>query len=518
METSSDTRGIVASGHPQTSRAARQILRQGGNAFDAAVAALLTACVAEPILTSLGGGGFLLAESADGQRSLFDFFAQTPSQQRHGDIEFYPIAGDFGATTQEFHIGMGSVAVPGMVAGLFAIQRRLCQLPMSELASPAIELATRGVEINPFQAYIQRILEPILRSRPDLENLFTNSDGHLIEPPNQQRQPALADSIDRIARLGPDEFYQGEIGHAMIELAREHGGHLRATDLASYENIIRKPLEFSYRGARIHTNPVPSCGGTLIAHSLSLLDRLADPGSDPDSYRTAFALVMAATNQARLQTGLQQHADTATASALLDPGGLDAIRQTLARHPLSSRGTTQISVVDAMGNIASVTSSNGEGSGYLIPDTGIHLNNFLGEQDLMPQGFNDWPRGRRMSSMMAPTIVDCADGRRLALGSGGSNRLRTAIAQVLIQLLAFDRPLSAAVNAPRMHLEDQRLSIEPGLSPSLVAALRQSFPELQRWDQTNLFFGGVHIAALGADRQSFDGYGDPRRGGVCLQA
>jgi gamma-glutamyltranspeptidase/glutathione hydrolase len=511
-------KGVVTSGHVETSRAAQQILRQGGNAFDAALAALMAACVAEPILTSLGGGGFLLSETADGKRSLFDFFAQTPGWQNLGDCEFFPISGDFGTTIQEFHIGMGTVAVPGLVDGLFTVQDQLCLLPMAELAAPAITLARRGVEVNQFQAYVLRILEPIMRSRPELEALFTTADGQLIGPPAIQRQSELADALELIARAGRDVFYRGDIGQAIIELSRQHGGHLRIEDLHRYQCIIREPLEANFCGARIFTNPVPSCGGTLIAHSLRLLDglRAADANNDPDAYRALFAQVMEATNLERLRTGLQLHADQKTARLLLEPAATDEIIKALEGRRLATRGTTQISVVDEQGNVASVSASNGEGCGYLVPGTGIHLNNFLGEQDLMPRGFDIWQTDRRMSSMMAPTVVNCRDGRRLALGSGGSNRLRTAITQVLVQLLEFDQPLAAAVEAPRMHLEGELLSIEPGFSPQLKQALGLEFPAMQQWNEANLFFGGVHIAAIDADHCVFDGFGDPRRGGVCL--
>jgi gamma-glutamyltranspeptidase/glutathione hydrolase len=513
-------KGVVTSGHVETSRAAQQILRQGGNAFDAAVAALMAACAAEPILTSLGGGGFLLAETASGERQLFDFFAQTPGRQNPGQTEFFPIHGDFGTATQEFHIGMGTVAVPGQVEGLFCVHQHLCSLPMNELAAPAIRLARDGVAVNEFQAYILRILEPIARSRPEVEALFTAPDGQLLCPPMIQSQSALADSLEAIAYEGPELFYRGEIGKAIVELSEQFGGHLQFEDLAEYRTIVREPLTVSFRGADILTNPVPSCGGTLIAHSLRLLDGLRETHwkDHPETYQAQLAQVMSATNLARLRTGLQCEANPEVAAFLLSPEATDELIATLEQHRLTSRGTTQISVVDAEGNVASVTASNGEGSGHLVPGTGIHLNNFLGEQDLMPNGFENWQTNQRMSSMMAPTVVNCSDGRRLALGSGGSNRLRTAITQVLVQLLEFDQSLEAAVDAPRMHLEGDVLSLEPGFSEALQRHLEDEFPALQTWDAANLFFGGVHVAAVEADHLGFDGYGDPRRGGVCLQA
>ena len=205
--------GVIAAGHPETVRAARSVLEAGGNAFDAAIAALGAACIAEPILASLGGGGFLLAHT-ENNNTLYDFFVQTPGQQKpEADLDFYPIHADFGAATQEFHIGRGSIAVPGVVKGIFEIHRDLCSMPLDELLKPAIELARSGVEINPFQSYITKIISPILKATPEAQQLFSSPgrQDEIITETELFRLPELANTLENLCLEGEALFYQGEI-------------------------------------------------------------------------------------------------------------------------------------------------------------------------------------------------------------------------------------------------------------------------------------------------------------------
>ncbi len=185
-----------------------------------------------------------------------------------------------------------------------------------------------------------------------------------------------------------------------------------------------------------------------------------------------------------------------------------------ARHPAAVRGTTHISVIDSDGNVASTSLSNGEGSGYVVGDFGFMLNNMLGEEDVAPGGV--WREGTRLSSMMAPTIIMQTDGTATALGTGGSNRIRTAILQVTVNLLDRGMSLAEAVEAARLHVEKcGTLSFEAGLSNAEQEALAGASPEAHVWPKRNLFFGGVHTARRHGDG-SVEGAGDPRRAGVVV--
>jgi len=521
MITSQKTaQGVIAAGHQATAQAAIEVMQEGGNAFDAALAATFASCVAEPVLSSLGGGGFLLAKPAHGSPVLYDFFSQTPRRRvPAAETDFYPILANFGNAQQEFHIGLGSIATPGLVAGLFRIHRELCRMPLAAIVQPACELARTGVVVNGFQAYIARIVEPILRSSTAALSLHCSagSPSRLAGEGERVRQPDIANALEALTREGETLFYRGDIGKQLVQACVVQGGHLRDEDLAGYRVVVRQPLRTGYRNAVLTTNPAPSLGGTLIAFTLALLE--AAPFSQ-DAFGTELhirllARAMGITQGLRRERLGDGPRSPRWAESVLHPELLQQYRDTLLRHPVCSRGTTQISVADSEGNLASMTVSNGEGSGYVIPGTGIMVNNMLGEEDIHPHGFANWPTDQRIASMMAPTLLCTAAGNEIALGSGGSNRIRSAILQVISNLVDFALPLEQAVAAPRVHFESGLLNLEPPREPQALHMLEGEFPSQKLWDERNLFFGGTHSVERGGEG-TLRGSGDPRRGGVCL--
>jgi gamma-glutamyltranspeptidase/glutathione hydrolase len=515
-------KGAIACGHPATAAAAQEILEDGGNAFDAALAGLCAAAVAEPVLCSLGGGGFLLARRAEGSATIYDFFVETPLKRRDaGDVDFYPILADFGTATQEFHIGLGAIATPGAIRGLFDAHADLGSLPMTRLVAPAVRSAREGVPLRPVDSYLFQVVGPILIARPEGRAGFTRPDGALLAYPDVLRQPELADTLEALAREGPALFHEGELGQRLAADCRDQGGQITMADLAAYRTIKRQPLERRHRGTRILTNPPPSSGGILIAFALELLAR-HDLG--PLEFGTAahlqlLAQVMDLTNKARVESRLHEAAaeaeEQAAAERLFDPELLARYEAEVMGHPASNRGTTHISVVDADGNVAALSISNGEGCGYILPGSGIMMNNMLGEEDLNPHGFHAWPEGSRMSSMMAPTVALGADGSVAAFGSGGSNRIRTAVLQVLLNTIDFGQPIAEAIAAPRLHFENGVANLEVGFDTALGAALQGPERQVVFWPPDNLFFGGVHAVRRDAEGR-FDGAGDPRRGGTAV--
>jgi gamma-glutamyltranspeptidase/glutathione hydrolase len=263
-----------------------------------------------------------------------------------------------------------------------------------------------------------------------------------------------------------------------------------------------------FQGREILTNPPPSAGGILIARSLALLDRIGRSGT------VELVEVMDMANRARAGEFAERLEDPYFADEFLSDASLDLALASSDR--LGS--TTHLAAIDCDGLCASVTCSNGTGSGMVVPGTGIHLNNMLGEEDLNPLGFHRHRPGVRIGSMMSPTLV--ADGSRVVagLGSAGSNRIRSAVIQTTVNLLAHSMPPQQAVDAPRVHIENDLLQAEPGIDPEALARLERSGLEVFRWAERNLFFGGVQIVTRDPDSGEFGGGGDPRRGGAVAYA
>jgi gamma-glutamyltranspeptidase / glutathione hydrolase len=487
--------GVVAAGHPRSAQAGADALREGGNAVDAALGAMLAAFTCEPLLTSLGAGGYMLVVEPGGEPVLLDFFVEAAGRgvDAGARAELVPVSVSFGDAIQVFNIGPASVGTYGMAAGLCEASTRFGRIPLADLVAPAARLAREGAAMNDPQAYVIEILAGIVTSTPECAALFA-PDGRVVRAGDVVRQPELADALERLGGEGPAPFYTGDIAAAIVEWLAERGGIVSAGDLAGYAALDRAPIRAGYRGREVVTNPPPSAGGILIAHALALLG--AFDGS-PDVARVVE--VMERTQSERTPEFLE---------GLDDP---EFVQRFLARRsPLGS--TTHVSVLDHDGWACSVTSSNGSCSGVVVPGTGVHLNNMLGEQDLNPLGFHRHPPGRRMPSMMSPTAVLRDGAPELVLGSAGSNRIRSAILQTIIRVIDDGLPAGDAVQAPRVHYEDGVVYAEPGID---TAPLERAGRAIGRFRELNLFFGGVQAVARDGHGR-FSGGGDPRRGGAAV--
>jgi gamma-glutamyltranspeptidase / glutathione hydrolase len=518
-------KGVVAAGHPVTAEAGAQVLRDGGNAIDAAVCAALTAFTAESPLTSLGAGGFMLVHVEGQGDHLLDFFVEAGGcaldPAARGTLEAVEIR--FDETPQVFNVGPASCGVPGTAAGLWEAARRFGTMPFEALASPAVRYARDGVRVTPEQAYVFTILEPILCRYPEVAELY-GPEGKLLTAGDIFRFPELGDALEGIAHEGPAWLYEGEVTRRLCDWVCERGGSLSPADFAAYRVMERRPVEAGYRGRRVLTNAPPSSGGILIAYALDLLERWGSPPplSDPDGL-ALLAEVMAEAGRVRAGDFHERLYEEAYTEEFLGGSHVgvagERIAARLASH--AHRGdalgsTTHISVLDELGNAASVTCSNGSGSGVLPPGTGVHLNNMLGEEDLNPQGFHTYPPGTRVTSMMAPTIV-LRDGEiELAVGSAGSNRLRSAILQVIRYVVDYEMDIAKAVRMGRMHYEAGTLHAEPGFRAEALDELERRGYRLHRWRGLNLYFGGVQAARRDPLTGALSGAGDPRRGGVAV--
>src|SRR5215208_3642856 len=389
-------RGAIAAGHPLTAQAGAAVLEAGGNAVDACVAASFASWVCESPLTGPGGGGFMLVHLARDHRTrVIDSYVAVPSGAG-GDMEAIDV--DFsGGSSQVFRIGPASVAVPGALAGLEDAHRRFGTLRWAELIGPAIGLARDGVELNGAQAYLHAILDVILRHTEEGRRLFGGdaplSSGDLLV------QPELADALSVFADEGASALYNGDVGREVARYLEENGSAVTLADLHAYRVIRRRPVSVRFAGCDFRSNPPPASGGILVCFGLQQLYR-----REPTTER--LLEVMDEQRRARDPRFSRQLYRGGLAKRLLGVGG----------------GTTHISAVDAEGNAASLSLSTGSGSGIVVPGTGFALNNMLGEYNVVETGPLPRP-GRRLTSLMAPSIALEGERPRLVLGSAGSLRL-----------------------------------------------------------------------------------------------
>jgi gamma-glutamyltranspeptidase/glutathione hydrolase len=442
------------------------------------------------------------------ETSLIDFFVAAPGKDgAERGVELAPVPVHFDAdTVQTFYVGPASCGVPGTAAGLEHALSRFGTAPLGELVGAGVTLAREGAPVNAEQAYILDILWPIHERLPESRELYAPGGNKLGEG-DIFRFPELAEALERFGAEGAEPFYRGDVAAALAGHVGERGGTLGPTDLAEYEAIERRPVAAAFRGAEVLTNPPPSSGGILIAYSLGLLERLG-PESEPERLVAA----MDAANQARDEEFAEALYGEGLERALLDPQRLDL----RAGDLLGS--TTHISVLDGEGMCASVTCSNGSGSGVLVPGTGVILNNMLGEEDLNPLGFHAIAPGRRVPSMMAPTVVRRDGEIELGLGSAGSNRIRSAIVQTVVRAVEEGMTAGDAVRAPRLHVEGGIVQAEPGIDEAALARIEARGVPVLRRPKINLFFGGVQAVARDRESGELSGGGDPRRGGAVATA
>jgi len=437
----------IATGNSDTTQAAADILDRGGNAYDAVLAALFMSFVSEPLLSSPGGGGYLLARPKGEHPKIFDFFAQTPLNKHLKNRDFYPINGDFGVTQQEFHIGMAAAAVPGVPAGIFAIHNHYGNLDLLEIADAAIEKAKKGMQVDKPHAEVINILSPILNHSCYAKAIFSNAQEQLLQQGETKKNPHLASFLNELATQSMDWFYYDTPATNIATDMQHNHGLLRQVDFESYQVQIRAPLVDEINGWKIITNSAPTTGGFLILQQLK--HALNNQSKNPYE-KTIDAMLFA--DKLKNQQSFQ-----------------------------SSKGTTHMSVIDGEGNI----------------DSG---------------GFFKFTENTRMASMMSPSIIEKGTDK-IALGTGGSNRIKTAMFQVIWHIIVENKTLSQAINLSRLHFENGLLEIEKGFNQQAIENIKHQYKNTSEWQKRSLYFGGVNATQQGTSNVAI---GDSRRSAVGL--
>jgi gamma-glutamyltranspeptidase/glutathione hydrolase len=497
----------ASSGTPYAAEAAAEVFRGGGNAADAAVAAAAAVSVTEPLLSSIGGGGFALVRCPTGEAELVDYYDAMPGK---GLPESAFGAGGspqtvmlkYGAGVNST-VGGASVAVPGAVRGWEALLARHGRLTLKETFAPAVRLAREGFRLCKTSAMWLQVAEEVLRLTEETRKNFYKGDRVYLEG-EEVRFPELADTLEAIGEGGGELLYEGELGRHLSEYILKMGGIITQRDLAEYEAVIRRPLAVAYGHGEIFTNGAPSAGGPTLAQMLRIVsgyDLAAMPAAD-------FARVVAGAMRLALRDREVAYVDGAENEIVAQRLTSEDYAKQQRRRIFGSAQTTHTSCVDAEGFAVSITATMGYGSGLVIPGTGIPMNNTLGEPELNPRGFHALAPGERLISSMSPTIVSSEEGGLISLGSPGASRIPTAILQTLINVLDLGMPLEAAVLAPRFHAEGGLFAYEAGARLPDLSDYEQVLP----FEEPNMYFGGIN-AVRRTPEGPFEAAADPRRSG-----
>lgn len=497
------TRVAVAAPNGYATDAALRVVTEGGGAVDAAVAAMLTTMVTEPGIVSLAGGAFATVWPAGEPAAVtVDGYVAMPGLGGGGGREpsVHDVVTEYGAGVT-MTAGLGSVAVPGAVAGLALVQERWGHLPWREVVAPATEVARAGFTLGAASGYyLPYVRDSLFGWDPQTRAALEGPDGRWLETGDLVVVDDLADTLATVAADGPAAFYTGGLAAVLADDMAARGGLVTAEDLAAYRPVVRPALAVDLGAWRLRTNPPPAIGGAVLAAMLTLLGDRPRGEWTPDDVAHLVAVQRQVLEVRRERIDL---ADDRAAAAW------DLLRE-VGLAGAASPSTAHVSVVDTDGGACAVTSSYGYGSGATVPGTGLWLNNCLGERELN-RGAPLAP-GTHLASNMAPTVGRRADGAALAIGSPGADRITTALQQVLASLTNGRAGLQAAVDRPRLHVHhveggDVRVDAEEDLPlPRLDLEVRRHHPH-------SMYFGGV-AATLVTPDGGLQAAGDPRRAGA----
>ncbi len=472
------------------------VLRAGGNAVDAAVAVGFALAVTHPYAGNLGGGGFMLIRMADGRATFIDFREKAPGRASRN--MYLDAAGN---PTNDSVVGWRAAGVPGTVRGFELAHEKYGRKPWAELVNPAVALAEKGFPVSRWQMNSWKRSAPLLSQFPESQRIFLKG-GAFYDWQETFRQPELARTLERIARLGAQDFYEGETAHLLASAMTKNGGLITLADLHDYKAVERTPLERDYKGYRVITSPPPSSGGVGLLQMLAMLNGTGyekyGAGSAEAYHYMAEAMRRSFADRSQYLgdpdfvknpiAALLDPAYVRSRTATIDPEHATPSDQVNPGLPAGSEGTntTHYNIVDDEGNAVSVTYTlnNGYGSGVTVPGLGFLLNDEMDDFSAKPgspnmfglvQGeANAIAPGKRPLSSMVPTII-LKDGKPfLVLGAPGGPVIITAVLQAILNVIDFGMNAQDAVDFPRVHQQwkPDRLDVEKGVSPDTIALLQ----------------------------------------------
>lgn len=477
------SQAAASGGNREVIETALSIMDNGGNAVDGAIGAYLMACISEPCMASLAGGALILLGDASGNVKCLDGFCNTPKHKCSvPNLDYFPIEVDFGDAKETFYGGLGAVAVPKISKALYDLHENYGHMPLPEVAHPAIQSARSGVALSDFQSHDLVLLSTVFKNDPILRDIFYDND-QLIKAGSPVVMNEFSDFLSYWANSKSDDFYLGEFGKSLLELSRNYGGHICRDDLKHVEAKWTSPKASQLGDFTLVTPGSPSFGAYLIRQALQ-------------NYKGSHQKL---TPQSLVRGILE----ISTSSKLEFTGFSN----------LMARGTSHFNVMDKKGDFVAMTYTIGEGSGRVVPGTGVHLNNMLGEMSLMPGGSHSWVPGKAMATMMSPLALFSQNCEKILLaGSGGASRIPTALLQTILQWVNSTDQINEVIHMPRIHFDGELWQVEPGFH---AVDLLDSTGPVNVWAEPNMYFGGVHAIVKAMDY--VHAVGDQRRSGFGAQ-
>lgn len=517
--------GVVATAKPEASEIGIEIMKQGGNAIDAAVAVGFALGVVEPNASGLGGGGFMLVRFAEtGEEVFLDFREVAPLLSTD---DMFPLDEDGKVIGDVKTVGGLSAGVPGEVAGLVMALEKYGTMSLEEVLQPAIDFAENGFLVTEnFEGIITDNYDKISQFE-DTADIYLNN-GLPYQTGDIITNPDLAETLRIIAREGKDGFYKGEIAEDIVRASEATGGIISMEDLANYEVRIKEPVKGTYRGYEIVSAPPSSSGGTHIIQMLNMLENF-DMRELGHNTTESLHLWSEVSKMMFADRG-QFMADTDFVDVpLVGLASKDYARELVERIDLEraseevvfgdpykyeSGSTTHYSIMDKEGNMVAVTKTINYffGSGVTVGGRGFILNNEMDDFNAQPGTSNSVEPGKRPLSSMSPTLV-LRDGQPyMTLGSPGGTRIITTVAQIISNVLDHEMDIQEAINAPRMFNMRGTLALEGRIPQDVLDELEAMGHELDVRDPLAPFFGGAQCI-MREDSGTLHGGGDPRRDG-----
>jgi gamma-glutamyltranspeptidase/glutathione hydrolase len=527
-------KGMVVSQNAIATKVGVEILRQGGNAVDAAVATAFALAVTLPRAGNIGGDGFMMVYMAKTNETVFiDYRGIAPKAAK---LETF--VDENGKEMDDVASrGYRAPTVPGTVAGLFLAHQKYGRLPWKQIVEPAFKLASEGVALSPDEAFVFSWGKKRLSESEAGKAAFYKTGGELYRPGEILKQPDLAWSLRQIADKGADAFYRGEIAQRFAADMKAHGGLITAEDLASYKAVVRQPLEGTYRGLTVKTSPPASAGGATLLEMLNILEQFDLKASGPGSAKTlhleAEAMKLGYADRSRFLgdtdfvkvplKGFTSKAYGIERAKLIDPDKAKSAKELGVGDPwaFESHNTTHFSVADAEGNAVSNTFTLGAdfGSGVMVAGAGFVLNNQMNnyshaaawraQKSGRPLPPNALQPGKRVLSTMMPTMIFKDDKPWLITGTPGGSTIIDTVLQVIVNVVDFKLNVAEATHQPRIFQDaSDTLRVEPNFNPDTVAALKAMGHPLTS-DET---MGSAQSIMI--DKGLFLGGADPRRPGA----